>query len=310
MKRAEPFEIDALENIKPARWPNKPRFIPGLSGIADKYDIFLIDQWGVLHNGIQPYPGVIEALNGLKNLGKDVVVLSNSGLRSNDNIMRLHGLGITRDLYSSIVTSGECAWQLFKDANGVFSEFRDKYCFLITSDRSSRFLDGLEISEAETLEQADFILLAGLHAEVSESAIDTLIENGVRNGLPLICTNPDHMRITRQGLKPSAGMVALRYEAAGGAVIQIGKPFKEIYRFALNSMGCTPETRVLAIGDSLHHDVAGGNAAGCDALLIEQGILSHELAEFKSPQDKEDAVLRLAECESEIPDWIAATLSW
>ncbi|GBG14738.1 HAD family hydrolase [Novimethylophilus kurashikiensis] len=312
MKLASQIELDALQGMEPAFWPSprKPSFIQSLSAIADKYDIFLIDQWGVLHNGIAPYSGVIDALENLQRLGKAVGVLSNSGLRSNDNITRLHHLGIPRALYSSIVTSGEVAWQLFKDADGVFSEFSGKRCFLISSDRSAHFLEGLDIAQAHDLDDADFILLSGLNPDISESTIDMLIETGVSNGLPLICANPDHMRITNHGLKPSAGMVALRYEAAGGAVIQIGKPFKEIYRYAIQSLSRSPKDRVLAIGDSLHHDVAGGNAAGCDTLLIEQGILSHELAEFKTAQDKENAVMRLAECESQIPNWIATTLSW
>jgi len=304
-------EFGAFENSNKEYLALKtPKFIPGLSQVHEKYDLYLLDQWGVLHNGVEPYPGVIDTLKALKAHNKYVIILSNSGLRADLNIIRLESLGITRDLYSSVVTSGELAWNLLKESKGAFSEFRERKCFLISSDNSSRFMKGLDIPLSENLEDADFILLTGLSPDISEAVVDWVIDTGISRGLPLICANPDHIRITTEGLKPSAGMVALRYEAAGGAVIQVGKPFKEIYRFAINSVGCPSHTRVLAIGDSLHHDIAGGNSVKCDTMLILQGILSRELTEFKTSEEKESAILRMAQCESEIPNWIAETLSW
>ena len=55
------------------------RKIARLSALADSFDLFMIDQFGVLHDGVSPYLGAIECLASLKARGKGVVLLSNSG---------------------------------------------------------------------------------------------------------------------------------------------------------------------------------------------------------------------------------------
>ena len=86
-------------------------FCQGLYELMDSYDGFIMDQWGVLHNGVQAYEGVIDSLGHLKQRKKQVVILSNSAKRSDDNVERLKKLGIKPSMYKAVVTAGEVAWQ-------------------------------------------------------------------------------------------------------------------------------------------------------------------------------------------------------
>jgi len=53
--------------------------INNISEIIEKYDTFILDQWGVLHNGGNAFEHSVETLNLLKKNNKKVVILSNSG---------------------------------------------------------------------------------------------------------------------------------------------------------------------------------------------------------------------------------------
>ncbi|MBU3736150.1 MAG: TIGR01459 family HAD-type hydrolase [Methylobacterium sp.] len=288
----------------------RPVWIPGLSALADCYDTFLIDQWGVLHDGRQPYPGVPDTLRQLQARGKTVVILSNSGKRSMQNIRRLAALGIPENAYSRLVTSGEVAYAMLRNHAAVLRGFAGTRCFEVSPDADDHFLDGLHVTPVAALESADFILLRGLPLTPDEGFLERLIARGVATGKPMICANPDHVRITPAGIVPSAGHLANRYEAAGGRVLRIGKPYPEIYRHALAAAGNTALSRVLAIGDSLHHDVAGAHAAGIDALLVLSGVLNQPLEGSGSCDQKLAAVSALAAAPSEIPDWVAEALTW
>ena len=99
---------------------HKTKFCQGISDISDSYQAFLIDQWGVLHNGVEPYDGAIDCLRELKARNKVVIILSNSGKRASVKPETLAGLGILPDLYTTLVTSGEIAYQGMRRPEGGF----------------------------------------------------------------------------------------------------------------------------------------------------------------------------------------------
>ena len=310
MNRAPETHPQAAPGGPAAAVSRRPAWLPGLSALAERYDTFLIDQWGVLHDGRQPYPGVPDTLRRLQARGKTVVILSNSGKRSAENIRRLAALGIPENAYSRMVTSGEVAYQMLRNHAAALSGFAGTSCFEVCPDAGDRFLDGLDVTPVEQPQSADFILLRGLPLTPDEDFLERLIASGVATGKPMICANPDHDRITPAGIVPSAGHLANRYEAAGGRVLRIGKPYPEIYRHALAAAGGTVSSRVLAIGDSLHHDVAGAHAAGVDALLVLGGVLRQKLGTPVSRDQKLEAVSALAAGPLEMPDWVADALTW
>jgi HAD superfamily hydrolase (TIGR01459 family) len=170
--------------------------IDGLGQISAGFDLFLLDQFGVLHDGNALYPGTIEALEHLKDQGKSVAIISNSGKRSAPNIERMVRIGIPRDLYDVLVTSGEVAWALLKQEHGAAANDPARRCLLITSGADTSPVDGLGAEVTEDSGQADFVLLAGGEGDrYDEAHYRRLLAPAATNGAPCICTNPDKISL-------------------------------------------------------------------------------------------------------------------
>ena len=276
-----------------------PVSLPGIVSLIDRFDIFFLDQYGVLHDGAAPYPGALDCLLAMKAAGKKIVILSNSGKRAAENERRMVQLGFAPDMWDLFLSSGEAAWRMF--ANGA--EFRPGMkCLLISRDNDRSAIAGLGIEAVEDGAEADVILLTA--SEGDQHDLDhyrRLLASAARAGVPCICTNPDKIMLTRAGPKFGAGRIAELYEEMGGGVTWIGKPFPAIYEAALKTMGNPPRDRVLCIGDSPEHDIAGAKSAGLASALVRTGIHAdmsdHELA-------------ALCEQHGAVPDFILPGLLW
>ncbi|OCP09349.1 MULTISPECIES: TIGR01459 family HAD-type hydrolase [unclassified Ensifer] len=249
--------------------------IAGLAEIADRYDAFLIDQFGVLRDGRGPYPGAAETLVRLKQAGKRVIILSNSGKRSAENDRRLADLGFVAGSWDWFLTSGEVAWQILK-REGDGTNGSSRKCLLISRDGDLSPIKGLDLERTEDGADADIVLLSASEGDVHPlSYYEALLAPAARRGAPCLCTNPDKVMLTKAGTAFGAGRIAELYEELGGSVRWIGKPFADIYAFALDFLGNPDPTRVCAIGDSVEHDIAGAANAGLRSVLVTTGILEH-----------------------------------
>ena len=81
--------------------------IAGLSAVADRFDGFILDLWGVIHDGQKPYPPAVATLTALKAAGKKTLLLSNAPRRAHVMIESMTGMGIDRALYGEVLSSGE-----------------------------------------------------------------------------------------------------------------------------------------------------------------------------------------------------------
>ncbi|MGF6155936.1 HAD superfamily hydrolase (TIGR01459 family) [Ensifer sp. KUDG1] len=247
--------------------------IEGLGEIADRYDAFLIDQFGVLRDGRGPYPGAAETLVKLKDAGKRIIILSNSGKRSAENDRRLVDLGFVSGSWDWFLTSGEVAWQILR-REGAGAVDKRRKCLLISRDGDVSPLTGLDLERTESGADADFVLLAASEGDVHPlSHYEALLAPAARRGVPCLCTNPDKVMLTKEGTAFGAGRIAELYEELGGTVRWIGKPFADIYASALDFLGQPEPTRVCAIGDSIEHDIVGAAGAGLHSVLVTTGIL-------------------------------------
>ena len=238
-----------------------------LRDLAGEADAFLVDQFGTLHDGSRPYPGALEALLLLQAAGKPVILLSNSGKRAAPNEARLARLGFPRDSYTALISSGEVAWQM------LACEEQGGACLLLSRGEDAGFLDGLPWRATDDPGAAELVLIAGSEADRrSLAGYDGVLQAAAARGLPCLCTNPDRTMLVEGGTAPGAGRIAERYAELGGAVTWIGKPHPRIYEAALARLGLLAGPRILAIGDSLEHDVAGAHRAGCRAALVLMGI--------------------------------------
>ena len=243
--------------------------------IASSFAAVFFDQYGVLHDGRNPYPGARDALAALKSRGVKIVVLSNSGRTGAANAERMTVLGFEPKLYDFLVTSGDVARTMLK--RGRFPALLETgaRCFTISTGGDDELASALGVVPAAHSEDADLVIIAGSQADkVSLDDYRAMLAPAARRGTPCMCVNPDKLMLTAAGNAPGAGRIAEIYEELGGVVTWVGKPFPEIYRTAAELSRVENPRDVLCVGDSVEHDVAGANRFGAFAALVRTGVLA------------------------------------
>ena len=277
----------------------RAREIGGLGEIADRYDAFLFDQYGVLHDGVRPYAGTVDVLS---RLAARSLIITNSGKRSAMNRDRLARLGIARVLYRDLLSSGEVAWTGLRDGSFGRPFARGGRAYIVGRAGESYGFDALDLVSVEAPAHADFILILGSDAPATSlDRYARLLQPAAAIGLPALCCNPDRLMLTGGAPVPAPGAIAAIYASLGGPVRSIGKPHAEIYRAALALAGDPPPSRVLALGDSIEHDIAGAAALGIVTALVRTGV--------SSALGRAEIATRCAAAGCE-PDWILPELKW
>ncbi|MBZ9708117.1 TIGR01459 family HAD-type hydrolase [Mesorhizobium sp. B2-1-8] len=249
--------------------------LDGIEPLAERYQVFLLDQFGVLHDGRAPYPGAVEALSTLKQAGKTVVLISNSGKRARPNEDRLLKLGFEPGSWDHFVSSGEVAWQRFHEMAATKVLRSGTKCLLISRDGDRSAIEGLPFALTEAGEDAELVLISA--SEGDRHDLDhyrQLLTPAAARQVPCFCTNPDKIMLTAVGPRFGAGEIADLYEDLGGGVTRIGKPYPAIFEAALALAGEPERGSVVCVGDSVEHDIAGGNGAGIATALVLGGILA------------------------------------
>ncbi len=253
------------------------RLIDGMHALALDYDGFILDLWGVVHDGTAPFPGVLDCMGRLIEARKRVVLLSNAPRRSDDVVRRIAKIGVPAGLYHGVMSSGEEAWQHLARRDDPFYAALGRRVLHIGSERDLEIREGLGLDFVETPAEADFILNTG-PAEWEDTIADyaPVLSAARERGLPMVCANPDLVVIHDGRPALCAGALAEHYESIGGRVRWHGKPYPSVYDSCLALMGVAERRRILAIGDSLRTDIAGAAGAGIDALLILGGVHAGE----------------------------------
>jgi len=251
--------------------------IDGMRALAPAYDGFILDLWGVVHDGTAPFPGVLDCMKRLIGAGKRLVLLSNAPRRAEDVKRRIAVIGVPEALYHGVMSSGEEAWQYLHRRDDPFYAALGRRCLHIGSDRDLEIRDGLGLAFVETPDEADFILNtgpAGWEDTIEDYA--PVLHAAHERGLPMVCANPDLVVIHAGRPALCAGALAEQYEAIGGRVRWHGKPYPSVYDSCIELLGIADRRRLLAIGDSLRTDIAGAANAGIDSLLIAGGVHAAE----------------------------------
>lgn len=250
-----------------------PQPITSIAELSDHYDAYLIDLWGVMHDGSTLYAGADAALAHLRSKQKSVIFLSNAPRKAIRAIKVLSRLGIDPHHYDHMVTSGQTAHDRLKASDHYGSRY-----YYLGPGKDEDVLDGLDYDAVTDPNKADFILNAGFEYDYQpEAEIEPLLQRLAALELPLLCINPDLEVVKQDGTRLlCAGWVAARYEALGGLVDYVGKPHRAIYDHCLALLGNPARSNVLAIGDNLLTDITGANRMGIDSLLIKGGIMASE----------------------------------
>ena len=249
------------------------RRLGSLAEIAGDYDAIVLDQWGVLHDGTNPYPHAIACLEGLRRSGPPLAVLSNSGKRADHNQKRIEDRGFPPGLFQQVMSSGEALWRDI--ASGKLPE-RVYFAVERRPGEAGDWATGLEIELTPDMAGAEAVLLLGLPDGSTLEDWQPLLKDALAHNLPVYCSNPDRASVRSGGIYAmQPGALAYAYQEMGGQVTFYGKPFLPIFTALHEALG--NPNRVLMVGDSMEHDIGGANGAGWDSLFVCGGIHKLEL---------------------------------
>ncbi len=253
------------------------KFIKGISEIKDNYDNCIIDLWGVLHDGHEPYKGAPEALRKLKDAGKGIILLSNAPRRARVARQTLERLGFTHDMYDLLLTSGEVTYHYAKAHK---NELGSKYVY-VGPDKDRTLLEGLGMTEVASAAEADFAIATGFEGFGSRfEEKKHQLDDALKHNLHLLVANPDKLVVKQTGEEQiCAGVMGMYYLEQGGKLSYFGKPHKNAYEECLEFFGTTDASRIMCIGDSLHTDVAGANLIGASSVFVSGGIHKRDVLE-------------------------------
>ncbi|MEX2128388.1 MAG: TIGR01459 family HAD-type hydrolase [Xanthobacteraceae bacterium] len=253
-----------------------PPVLDGIAPLVPRYDLFLCDVWGVVHNGKAAYPEAVDALERARAAGVTVVFISNAPRPGAVIEQQIANYAVPRSCYDTIVGSGDVARDELRQRPGA-------KLFHLGPERDLPNYQGLDL-ELVDLEQAELVVCTGLFDDTTETPDDyrDMLAEICRRGLPFICANPDIVVERGDKLIWCAGALAEAYEKMGGKAIFAGKPHGAIYDLALARTAeirgrPVARARVLAIGDGVRTDLAGAVRHGFDCLFVAGGIHAAEL---------------------------------
>ena len=278
--------------------------------LAENYDYFILDIWGVIHDGNSAYPLVIEHLEILRKLGKKICLLSNAPRRSYKIKAVLEKLKISAALYDFIVTSGEVVYEfLEKNQQNNFSQFGKNY-YYIGPQKDLDLLAELGYARVDDASGANFLLATGFDDDDSkkEEKLSQLRE-GLENNLIMICPNPDLIVVRKNGQEMfCAGILAQQYKEMGGEVVYFGKPYNQVYKKVFELFSIKDKTKLIAIGDGIETDILGANNNQIASALVSGGILSNQLKINYGQLANENEIRKICEQYKIFPQFILARL--
>ena len=235
-----------------------------LDALDPRYRTILCDVWGVVHDGVTLYPGVIERLRQWRREGRTIILLTNAPRPAESVAAQLDRIGLPNDCWDHIATSGEAGIAALAGLGRPVGFIGTR------ADRSDLTEHGVAIAE-----HGDFTDLAcagidEVRREVGDYRDE--LEHLAKRGVTMHCLNPDKMVVRGGVAEPCAGALAELYQAMGGQVIWYGKPHPAIYDHAMHLAGYPPRDRVLMIGDALETDILGAALYGLDAVFVTGGI--------------------------------------
>ena len=261
----------------------------GLQSIVENYDLFYIDLWGVVHNGINLHNEAINVLKKLSELKKDFILLTNAP-RPNSIVKNfLEKMGMDQRIRNHVFTSGEAALNYLKN-----NYSKEKF-FHIGPPRDFDLFLSFKDNKCKNIDDAEYILCTGLFEKYEEDL--KFYKNYLEGNLKkkMICTNPDLIVDRGDKRELCAGSVAMVFEKMGGDVVYFGKPYPEVYNQSIDNKN----KKILCIGDNLNTDIKGANLLNYDSLIIANGIHKKEINDegIEKTSKKYEAIVNFIQTE-------------
>tara|TARA_B110001452_G_scaffold216656_1_gene188047 strand:+ start:136 stop:954 length:819 start_codon:yes stop_codon:yes gene_type:complete len=264
----------------------------GLRSIVSDYDIFYIDLWGVIHNGITLHEGAIKALQEIGKIKKNYVLLTNAPRPSNIVKKFLEKMGMEKEIREKVYSSGEAALSYLK------TNYLNKKFYHVGPPRDFDLFLEFKRNKVNDINDSSYLLCTGLFEDHNEDLkfYKELFENHLDK--KMICTNPDLIVDRGNKRELCAGSIALVFEKIGGEVVYFGKPFPEVYNQSIDNKN----KKVLSIGDNLNTDIKGANLLNFDSLIISNGVHKNEI--------QKDGIEKVSKKYEAIVNFIQTELKW
>eukprot|EP01038_Epipyxis_sp_PR26KG_P009671 gene9671-13021_t len=307
---------------------NIPIHLRSLNDIVHKYDVFVLDQFGVLHNGQTPLPKISETLSILNQHNKIIIILSNASNLVAKASQRFTDMGLP-PVYTTFVTSGsvaydfiaskaykKCVWFTWKThtTDDYLSKLNVQSVNIDDENVDFLFFHGTQVIannhiqyQPDTTDYLDHKMPSYYTGEVDDHTKE-IFRKAIKRNIPAICANIDIKAIVGNN-KPAymPGIYLECFKSMGGQLVSFGKPHKEFFNLAINkaidkvnssnipsnaNVKIGGKNRIVHVGDSLHHDIQGAIETGIDSILITaHGIHKDELNDDRIAQNEVDKPL-------------------
>jgi HAD superfamily hydrolase (TIGR01459 family) len=285
--------------------------VPGLSVVADRYDGFILDLWGVVHDGVRPYPPAISTLKSLKAAGKHTLLLSNAPRRAGALVDAMTKMGIDRSLYGEVLSSGEATREAMIARDDPFFAALGSRVYHLGPERDRNVFEDTNLTIVDDIAAADFIVNTGPASfEETVETYQPVLDAARKRDLPMVCANPDLVVIREGHPVVCAGAIAQRYAEMGGKVAMRGKPDRAVYDAAVAKLSHGKRLRIAVVGDALETDIKGAKSAGLPSIWCTGGIHAATLGvSYGMPADPQRAAA-LARSEGFAPEFIIPGFIW
>ena len=253
--------------------------------LIDKFDCFLFDQWGVLHDGKKKFSFIDKTLKKLRS--KHCIIISNTSQNKKEAKRdTLKKLNINQSYFNNIITSGELLEYIAFSKKEIFVKFKKilrlKKCYLITNGNKNEVFKNIALKKTD-IRSAKFILAMSVKPFESLDKYKDILDKSVKKKLPMLCSNPDKFVFDGKVKKfvLQVGTLADYYKKIGGNVIYIGKPYIEIFSHSLENLKFDKK-KILMIGDNTQTDIAGAKRFGIKSALVLDGFNINERNNYKS----------------------------
>ncbi|MBL4918924.1 TIGR01459 family HAD-type hydrolase [Szabonella alba] len=260
------------------------RIIRRLSDTGTSYRALFCDLWGCVHNGKTAWPEAVAALQEFRAGGGRVILVTNSPRPKGPVAEQIAGMGVPRDAWDDIATSGDAAqYALFAGAVGhrvhhIGSTPKDDPFFTdVPPELEALRAEGPAIERVD-LDQAEGIVCTSPLNEYDDRPEDyrAAFLYAKARGMKMLCANPDLIVDFGETRLLCAGSLAKFYEELGGEALYFGKPHPPVYDLARRRLaaidGTLTDRDILCVGDGIGTDILGGEMEGLDTLFLTEGL--------------------------------------
>jgi HAD superfamily hydrolase (TIGR01459 family) len=243
-----------------------------IAPLASESDLWFVDVWGVIHNGVRPIASSVAACEAFRDKGGTILLVTNAPRPRDSVVEQLDRIGVSRTAYDGIVSSGDVS-------RSLIAEWAGRRILHIGPERDLPLFSALPAPPNASVDDAEVAVCSGLYDDETETVADyaAMIAGLKARNVPMICANPDRT-VERGGrIVYCAGAIAAAYEALGGEVCYAGKPYSPIYEMAM-ALGAklrgapVPKERALAIGDGVATDIEGAGRFGIRSVFVASGV--------------------------------------